>query len=87
MEKETQAGHPPTPSYNLNNQTSTWTERTVGGADTETSQEKKSGIPNIFKESVSEVGAVLRTKDKIYKEIFQNLQGCVLQYMVENYKK
>ena len=26
-------------------------------------------------------------KDNNYKEIFQNLQDCVLQYVVENYKK
>ena len=52
-------------------------------------QEKKtkSGIPNTFKGSVSEVGAVLRTKDDNYNETFQNLQECVLQYVVENYKK
>ena len=34
-----------------------------------------------------EVGAVLGTKDKNYKESFQNLQECVLNYVVENYKK
>ena len=33
-----------------------------------------------------EVCAVLRNKDKNYKESFQNLQECVFQYMVENYK-
>ena len=34
-----------------------------------------------------EVGAVIRTKDENHKESFQNLQECVLQYVVENYKK
>ena len=50
-------------------------------------EKKLSGIPNTFKGSVSEVGAVLRTKDDNYNETFQNLQECVLQYVVENYKK
>ena len=34
-----------------------------------------------------EVGAGLGTKDKKFKEISQNLQESLLQYMVENYKK
>ena len=34
-----------------------------------------------------EVGAVLGTKDENYKESFQNLQECVLQHVMENYKK
>ena len=34
-----------------------------------------------------EVGAVLRTKGENYKESFQNLQECVLQYVVSIYKK
>ena len=34
-----------------------------------------------------EVGTVLGTKDENYKESFQNLQECVLQYVVANYKK
>ena len=34
-----------------------------------------------------EVGAVLRTKDENYKEILPNLQECVLQYVLEKYKK
>ena len=34
-----------------------------------------------------EVVAVLGTKDENYKKIFQNLQECVLQCVVENYKK
>ena len=34
-----------------------------------------------------EVGAVLETKKENYKESFQNLQECVLQYVMENYKK
>ena len=50
-------------------------------------QEKKSGIPNTFKGSVPEFGAVLRTKYKNYKEIFQNFHDCVLQYVVVNYNK
>ena len=54
--------------------------------DTKTPQ-KKSGILNTFRGSVPEVGAVLGTKDKNYKESFQNLQECVLNYVVENYKK
>ena len=33
-----------------------------------------------------EVGEVLGTKDKNYEEIFQNLQECLLQYVVENFK-
>ena len=36
---------------------------------------------------MSEVGTVLRTKDDNFKEIFQNLQESVLQYVVSNYKK
>ena len=34
-----------------------------------------------------EVGAVLRTKDNNFKEILQNLQEIVLQYVMANYKK
>ena len=33
------------------------------------------------------VGAVLCTKEENYKEILQNVQECVLQYMIEIYKK
>ena len=48
-------------------------------------EKKMSGIPNTFKGSVSEAGAVLGTKDDNYNETFQNLQECMLQYVVENY--
>ena len=34
-----------------------------------------------------EVVIVLGTKDENHKESFQNLQECVLQYVVTNYKK
>ena len=34
-----------------------------------------------------EVGAVLDTKENNFKDIFQNLQEIVLQYVVSNYKK
>ena len=79
MGKETQAGHTPRPSENTNNQSRIWKERASrGGAHTETPQErKKSGIPNTFKRSLPEFGAVLGIKDENYKEIFQNLQECV----------
>ena len=30
---------------------------------------------------------MLGTNDENYKKTFQNLKGCVLQYVVENYKK
>ena len=36
---------------------------------------------------MTEFGAVLGTKDKKYKENFQNLQENIIQYVVESYKK
>ena len=88
MDEETQAGQTTTPSENINNQTRTGTQRSSrGDRHRNATRKKKSGIPNTFKGSVPEVGAVIRTKDENHKESFQNLQECVLQYVVENYKK
>ena len=86
MGKETQADHTPTHSENINNNTRNGTYRASSGGRHKNAA-KKSGILNTFRGSVPEVGAVLGTKDKNYKESFQNLQECVLNYVVENYKK
>ena len=89
MGKRTQAGHTPTPSENSNNQTRTGTERVSRGVShiNSTRKKKNPGIPNTFKGSVTEFGAVLGTKYDNFKEIFQNLQESVLQYVVANYNK
>ena len=47
----------------------------------------ESGIPNTFKGSVLEFGAVPDNKVKNSRESFQNLQESVLHYVVANYKK
>ena len=69
MRKETQAGHTPTHSENTNNQTRTRTDRDRRGDRNRSITRKKtnSGILNIFKGRVLEVGAMLRTKDENYK--------------------
>ena len=60
----------------------------VGGQTQKRHKKKaKAGILNTFKGRVPEFGAVLVTKDDHYKESFQKFQECVLQYVVENYKK
>ena len=89
MGEKTQTGHTPTISEKSNNHTESGTERSSrGGRHRNTTRKKtKAGIPNTFKGSVPEVGAVLRNKDENYKESFQNLQECVLQHVMENYKK
>ena len=89
MGEEIQVGHTPTPSENTKNHTRTGIERAIRGGRHRNITRKKenSGILNTFKESVPEVGTVLGTKDENYKESYQNLQDCVLQYVVENYKK
>ena len=50
-------------------------------------KKKKSGILNTFKGSVPVVGAMIRTKDKNFKESLQNFQESVLQYVMANYKE
>ena len=52
-----------------------------------TRKKTKTGSPITLKGNMTEFGAVLGTKDKNYKEIFQNLQENVLQHEVENYYK
>ena len=71
-----QVGHAPTPSENSNNQTRTGTERDIRGGRhrNDTRKKTKSGIPNTFRVSMPEVGTVLGTNDKNYKESFKNWQ-------------
>ena len=47
----------------------------------------KAGIPKTFKGIAPEVGALIGTKDKNFKEILKNLLEIVLQYAVKNYNK
>ena len=66
MGEETQAGHTPTPSENINNQTRAGSDRATRGGKTQKlhKKRKKSGIPNTFKGSVTEVGTVIGTKEE-----------------------
>ena len=89
MGKRAQAGHTSMPSAYRNNQTKNWTERDSRGGRHKkyASKKTKSGVPNTLKRSMLEFGAVLSSKEENIKEIFQNFQESVLQYVVEKYSK
>ena len=88
--EQTQTGYTPTSTYD--NQLETGTNRFSREGQyirhiKDTRIKRNTKIPIKFKGNVPEVGTVLRTKNKNYKESFQNLQDNVLQYVVKHYKK
>ena len=87
MVEQTQTSHTTTSTYD--NQNDTVTERISREGQSNrhiksTRKKTKTGIPITFKGNMPEVGAVIGTKDKNYKESFQILQYNVLQYVVVN---